>query len=604
MIRIATGAFVCAVLGVLAGTAAAGETAGPRGPVFGNNGYRSEIRDEGAADTDDFVGPLAAGETLAVEVRAAKEGDLRPALALFDPAGADRTPAVKESRDGRVVGFRRFVADRTGRWVVRVLGREDTEGAYEVRFRVGPPRGPRAGRVLLGGDAPRVAVVPFEAIRGSVLDLRIAGVPPGELPPYLEVVDPAGRSLPGPASLMERSGRSVVVRGLPLDGPDGTWRILAGVDRGPTALSFRVASPERPRGIADLDPSEPALAPRAGPLAASAGSLVRIAGRGFSRFPLPAVLLGGRPASVVAVGAGGESLSVILPAAAGEEPLEACVVNPDGQACAAPGYCRVLPPGPPVVRTVEPSPIRTTAGSPRSVTVSLTGHAPAGGAEIALSVEGCDASVPATVRVPPYELEATFDVLAGMVPGPGRLIANYGRDVEAPVEILPLPSSSSKEIDLSGWKLVQTDSARSFVLPAGTLLKRGGAVVVARNSPKATFAAFWGVTLGEEVLFIDSGDRFPSMNGDETFSLVGPSGAVVDGPTPKMVAGRNLHRKPGAPAGAASSWIDLLAVAGDATPGVPGPGVGDGAVRITEIADPAGSGQFIHEFVEISWDAP
>ncbi len=601
MIRIATGVLL------LAGLAGAGETAGPLGPVFGNNGYRTEIRDEGAADTDDYVGPLAAGEMLTVEVRTADSG-LRPALALFDPTGAERTPALKEARDGRAVAFRRFTADRTGRWVVRVLGREDTEGAYEVRFRVAPPRGPRTRRHLLGGGAPRVAVLPFEAIRGSVLDLRVSGGPAGALPPYLEVVDPAGRSLPGSAALLEREGRSLLLRALPLDGPDGTWRILAGTDGGeesrPVSLSFRVASPARPRGVADLDPAEPGIAPREGPLEASTGTLVRIDGRGFSEAPFPAVLLGGRAVPVHSVAAGGVSLTVRLPPAPTDGPVEAAVVNPDGQACAAPALVRVLPPGPPVVRSVDPFPIRTTAGSTRFVTVSLSGHAPPEGAIVSLSVTGCDAAVPAAVAIPPHGLTATFEVFAGLVPGPGRLLAAYGRTVEAPVEVLPLPGASSSEIDLSGWKIIQTDSPRSLLLPQGTVLRKGGTVVVSRSAPKAAFEVFWGATLGGGTVYVDSGDRLPSLNGDETFSLVGPSGAVVDGPTPKLVAGRNLRRRAGAPAGAASSWIDQAALPGDATPGDPGPGVGDGAVRITEIADPAGSGQFPCEFVEIAWDAP
>jgi hypothetical protein len=582
----------------------AAAAADPHGPVFGNNGYRTEIRDEGAPDTDDFVGPLAAGETLSVSVRAAPGGGLLPGLALFDPAGADRTPVLREGRDGRAVAFRRFTADRTGRWVVRVLGRDDSEGAYEVRFRVGAPRGPRTRRSLLGGGAPRVAVLPFEAIGGSTLSLRLRGGARAGLPPYLEVIDPAGRSLPGTAGLLDRSGRSHVLRDLPLDGPDGTWRILAGVDEGPAGVSWRVAAPRRPTGVGDLDPSEPGLDGRASALGASPGSLVRFRGRGFSVAPLPAVLLDGGAVEVLSVAAGGESLSLILPSLPPGEPLEAVVVNPDGQACVAPGYLRVLPPGPPVVQAIEPSPVRTTAGSPRTVTLSLSGHAPPGGATVALSVEGCDATVPATVAVPAYGLEATFELLGGSVPGPGRLLATFGRTLEAPVEVLPLPGSSTVEIDLSGWKLVQTDSSRSFLLPPGTIVRRGGTVVVARNAGKAAFEAFWGIPLGPDVAYVDSGDRFPSMNGDETFSLVGPSGSVVDGPTPKLAAGRNLRRKPGAPAGSPSSWIDLPAAPGDATPGIPEQGVGDGAVRISEIADPSGSGQFVYEFLELTWDAP
>jgi hypothetical protein len=342
----------------------------------------------------------------------------------------------------------------------------------------------------------------------------------------------------------------------------------------------------------------------ASPTSTSVGTLVRIEGRGFPEAPLPRVLVGGVPAPVLGAAAGGGSLTLRLPQVTAEEPLELAVVRADGQGCAAPAYVRVLPPGPPVLRAVDPLPIRVSAGSTQIVTVSLSGHAPPGGALVTLALEGCDVACPSSVLVPPYGLEATFATTAGKVPGSGRIVATWGRAVEVPVTVLPAPGASSKEVDLTGWTLVQTDSARAFLLPAGTILHRGGAILVARKSSRSAFEAFWGVTLAKEVTFIDGADQFPSLNGDETFSLLSPTGALVDGPTPKLVAGRNLQRKAGSPAGLLSSWLDVQAAPGDATPGVPGPGVFDGAIRITEIADPSASGQFPYEFVEIAWDAP
>jgi hypothetical protein len=644
MVRIGS-VVAAAVLGALAVGAAPGEeppgAAGlqdpfPRGPFLGNNAYRSEIRDEGAPDADDFVGPLAAGETLSVDARALPDGSgpdgsgqgeaaapaaLRPGLALLDPTGEDRTPPLLVSGAGDRVSFRRFAADVTGRWVLRVLGREDSEGPYEVRFRVEAPPGPRLRRVRLDGEGSRVEVFPFEAIRGSTLSLRLrppgcsllaapgSGCPraarqfPGD--PLLDVLDPDGRPVPAVGALLDRRGGALVLRRVPLDGTDGTWRIVLGVDGAPGArpgsLAFRVDSPRRLRGTIDLDPIEPALARRDAPLASGAGTLVLLEGRGFSAAPLPTVILGGGPALVLSVDPGGRSLAVRLPLAAPDGPLDAAVVNPDGQACAAPDYVRVVPPGPPEVLALRPVPVAVTAGQEVSVTVAISSPAPVGGAPVALTLEGGFASCPAEVRVPPYGLEATFPVTAGKKPGTGRLLATYGRTVEAPVEVRPTPGPT--EIDLSGWRIVQTDSSRTFVIPDGTRLRRGASLVVARNAARTAFEAFWGATLPADAVYLDSGDRFPSLNGDETFTLLDGAGQAVDGPTPKLVPGRLRRRRPGTEAGTMSSWIDLAAVPGDATPGAAEGQVGDGALRITEVADPPATGQFVHEFVEVSWDA-
>ncbi len=569
----------------------------PRGPAIGNNGYRGEVRDDGAPDADDFVGPLIAGESLSVEVRSEEDGALLPSLLLLDPSGADRTPPLRKDPSGRRAGFRRFVADRTGRWVVRVAGREETEGAYLVRFRVGRAR-PGRVRVRPGGGTPGVAVQPFEAVRGSVLDLRLGPVGASPLPRLLEILDPAGREVPAASGLLERRAGAVHLRGLPLDGEDGTWRAVVGLDAGEerAVLDLRVAPPRRPRGTASLSPVEPRLDPREEPAAALAGTAVRLAGRGFAEGPAPTVLVGDRPAEVTGIGPGGAYLDVRLPSAEPGTVADIVVVNPDGQSCEGTALVRWLSPGPPLVRGFLPPAATLMPGSALPVNVTLSALAPAEGVEVVLESDGGPFTAPASVRVPPFASEGTFDLVAGPVPGKGVLTAALGTSVSLAVEVVSPPSST--DLDLSGWRLVQTDTARTWALPAGTRLAPGQTLVVARNAPRGPFETFWNVTLGSGVVFLDSGDRFPSFNGDETVSLQGASGLLVDGPTPKLVAGTGHRRIPGSPPGPASSWIADVAAPSTCTPGLPAPGEWSG-ISITEYADPAGTGNFVYEFLEI-----
>jgi hypothetical protein len=588
---------VLAALAFTAGLAAAE----PRGPAFGRNAVRGEIRDDGEPDADDFVGPLLAGETLSVSVRADGDGALLPGLRVLAPTGADRTPALRIDGGGARCGFRRLVADRTGRWVVRVSGRDDSEGGYLVRFRVG--RAQRAPvRAALGGDAPAVASVPFEAVRGATLDLRLGPVPPSPLPRLLALLDPEGREVPALSGLLDRRGRDEQFRALALDGDDGTWRAVVGTDAGERPrLALRVRPPERPRGVSALDPSDPRLDRRESPVAGLAGERVRLTGRGFSEAPPPVVLVGDRPAAVLAVGPGGLYLDVILPPAAPGTTASAAVVNPDGQSCEQPRAVLYLAPGPPAVRAFSPEVLTLAAGSNAPVTVLLSGTAPPGGIDVALALEGAVGSVPPTVRVEPWASEATFEFAAGKAAGEGVLSATLGAAVSLAVKVTPPPPPGF--LDLSRWTLVQTDSPRSFVLPEGTRLRTGGTLVVARNATRAAFEAFWHVTLGADVVYLDSGDRFPSLNGDETISLLDPGGGLAEGPTLRLVAGKGYQRVPGAPPGPDPSWLVSAAAPDLATPGRMPDGTPSG-VWITEFADPAGTGNFVHEFVEVGWGGP
>ncbi len=99
------------------------------------------------------------------------------------------------------------------------------------------------------------------------------------------------------------------------------------------------------------------------------------------------------------------------------------------------------------------------------------------------------------------------------------------------------------------------------------------------------------------MLYINTGDEFPAINGDEVFSLASADGEVVDGPSAALEAGASLQRVDPSASGAAG-WSSVSD--GNADPGqgaVPGPG--HEGPFISEASDASGSGSFVYEFVEV-----
>lgn len=154
-------------------------------------------------------------------------------------------------------------------------------------------------------------------------------------------------------------------------------------------------------------------------------------------------------------------------------------------------------------------------------------------------------------------------------------------------------------IDASGWVVHQTDSERSFTLPAGTLVPSGGWIVIARGVDIAAFEAFWGVTLDASVVFVDAQGDFPTINGDETYMVVSPDRSPFDGPTEPLTLGANLQRSD--PDGAQrGSWQQQTATVQVASPG-DGPfwGALPSGVYLSEVSDAPGAGTYAHEFIEL-----
>ena len=156
--------------------------------------------------------------------------------------------------------------------------------------------------------------------------------------------------------------------------------------------------------------------------------------------------------------------------------------------------------------------------------------------------------------------------------------------------------------DLSGWKLTQQNFTYELVFPAGTMISEEGYLVIARSASQAAFESFWGVTLGQNTTFLDSGNSMPVINGDEVYALYDATGALVDGTTIALAAGQSVQRTDlCASASSPSSWS--VGPDSSATPGSAAATGCGGGIRINEFSDASGTGNYVYEFVELHFDS-
>jgi hypothetical protein len=169
----------------------------------------------------------------------------------------------------------------------------------------------------------------------------------------------------------------------------------------------------------------------------------------------------------------------------------------------------------------------------------------------------------------------------------GELSSSSGDGETAPID----------DVDLSGYTIVQTGSDRELVLPDDTAVPLGGCLVVGRNASPGAFQAFWDMNWGDEVVYIDGADDFPSINGDETYSLRSAADVLLEGPTPALEMGTAVWRSD---ADDVDGWnVDMSPNTGS-TPGISDAfGGSSGTPYLSEYSDPTGAGNFVYEFVEI-----
>ena len=157
-------------------------------------------------------------------------------------------------------------------------------------------------------------------------------------------------------------------------------------------------------------------------------------------------------------------------------------------------------------------------------------------------------------------------------------------------------------IDVAGWKIVQANATYEYVVPANTVIPEDGYLVIGRSADRASFEAFWNTTLPANAVYLNSGGGMPVINGDENYTLYTAAGAVADGPTINLTAGKSVQRTdPCSNASSATSWNVVSDVSG--TPGS-GAGAGcGGGVKINEFSDASGTGNYIYEFIELHNDS-
>ena len=167
---------------------------------------------------------------------------------------------------------------------------------------------------------------------------------------------------------------------------------------------------------------------------------------------------------------------------------------------------------------------------------------------------------------------------------------------------LPRTFTIDEAKDISGYKLVQANATLNYTFPANTIIPSGGYVIVGRNATKAAFETFWGVTLGANVVYLNSGDTMPQINGSETYTLKDASNATLDGPTfaQDSTSGDSLERANCGSVGSAGTWTKVAA--SSATPGANGLTTCSLGVFINENSDALGTGNYVYEFIELFKD--
>lgn len=158
-------------------------------------------------------------------------------------------------------------------------------------------------------------------------------------------------------------------------------------------------------------------------------------------------------------------------------------------------------------------------------------------------------------------------------------------------------------IDISNYRVTQANATLTYTIPAGTVIPSKGYVVIARNATKTQFETFWGVTLGSNVVYINSSDSMPQINGDENYTVYNAGGTKVDGRTINMAAsaGESIRRLNGCGSSSkASSWTRAASSTGNPGSGAPAPC--NKGVYISEFSDALGTGNFVYEFVELHND--
>jgi hypothetical protein len=95
-------------------------------------------------------------------------------------------------------------------------------------------------------------------------------------------------------------------------------------------------------------------------------------------------------------------------------------------------------------------------------------------------------------------------------------------------EFVEIHNFGTAVYDAGSYKLQQEYSSVIFILSPSIIIPAKGFLVIGRDAFIDDFEMFWGVTLGSQVVYVNSGDKIPLINGSEIYRLVDASDAAVD----------------------------------------------------------------------------
>ena len=159
--------------------------------------------------------------------------------------------------------------------------------------------------------------------------------------------------------------------------------------------------------------------------------------------------------------------------------------------------------------------------------------------------------------------------------------------------------SNGVPVNIGGWTLTQANATLVYTIPTGTTIPSKGYVIIARNASKTAFQTYWGVTLAANVVYINSADTMPQINGSETYTLKNAAGTTIEGTTVAMdtSGGSDFQRATCGAIGTLSSWTKLASASG--SPGTGGLNGCNKGPFINEFSDALGTGNYVYEFIEL-----
>ncbi|MEA2165716.1 MAG: hypothetical protein QOK37_3843 [Thermoanaerobaculia bacterium] len=159
--------------------------------------------------------------------------------------------------------------------------------------------------------------------------------------------------------------------------------------------------------------------------------------------------------------------------------------------------------------------------------------------------------------------------------------------------------SNGVPVNISGWTLTQANATLVYTIPTTTTIPSKGYVIIARNATKTAFQTYWGVTLAANVVYINSADTMPQINGSETYTLKNSAGTTIEGTTVAMdtSGGSDFQRATCGAIGTLSSWTKLASASG--SPGTGGLNGCNKGPFLNEFSDALGTGNYVYEFIEL-----